>query len=112
MARSIQQIDIDGHKVWVEMEAIPAQPPAVVGKFADTSNNKGVAGAAVDALQKVDIAETLQAVLGPVQAALTKVRPEEISVEISLGFKADIGVFIASGEASAQVKVSAKWKPS
>lgn len=109
MARSIEQVEINGQAVWVEVESIP---PVVVGastegeRFSDTSATTVTS----DALKKVDVASTLAAVVSPVRDALDTFKPDEVSLELTLGFKADIGVFVASGEANAQLKVSVKWK--
>ncbi|GEM_PF-1492590 len=113
MARNIQQIEIDGQAVWVEVEDVVISPPARQGdnRFANTSSG-GASDVVAKAVEKVDLSTTLKAVIGPVQKALSVFKPDELNVELTLGFKADVGVFIASGEANAQVKVSAKWKPS
>lgn len=108
MTRQIEQIEINGQTVWMEVESVS---PVVAGKagggeFSDTS----AATATADALKKVDVASTLAAVVSPVKDALDSFKPDEVSLELTLGFKADIGVFVASGEANAQLKVNVKWK--
>lgn len=109
MSRTIQQIEINGQAVWMEVEDLPVVSPPGGSEFADTSNQSG--NAAVSAIRKINIGDTLAAVLTPVQAAFEKLKPEEVTIELTLGFKADASVFIASSEASAQIKISAKWKP-
>jgi len=109
MARSVQQVIIGGKELWVEVEDIPVQ--AKPGKFRPTSAGGNAAKAAVEKIRQADVAETVGAIFESIQAGLAKVRPEEFSIELSLGLKADVGVFVASSEASAQVKVTAKWKP-
>jgi hypothetical protein len=37
--------------------------------------------------------------------------PSEISIEVSLGFKAGAGVFLASAETNGAIKATLKWKP-
>ena len=108
MARRIEQMEIDGRMVWVEVESVApvAGSPTANSRFAETS----AATATADALKKVDVASTLEAVVSPVKHALDVFRPDEVSLELTLGFKADIGVFVASGEANAQLTVNVKWK--
>jgi len=112
MTRQIEQMEINGQKVWVEVEALR---PVVVagaakapesGKFGKTNANTVVA----KAIEKADVASTLAAVVTPVREALNTYKPDEVSLELTLGFKADVGVFVASGEANAQLKVNLKWK--
>ena len=110
MSGRLHQIDIGGQLVWVEMQDAVATPAQADRRFEATSAGSLVQSATA-AVTSVDLAPTLHAVVGQVRAALASFAAEEISVELALGFKADIGVFIASGEASAQIKVSAKWKP-
>lgn len=110
MSRSIHKIEIDGQAVWVEMEEVPLARSAAP-KFADTSAPRELGTTAVEAIRKMDVAQTLGAVVAPVRDALSRFQPEEVTIELSLGFKADVGVFVASGEASALVKVTAKLKP-
>lgn len=111
MSRVIQQIEIEGNTVWVEMEDLPVTMPKT-GKFADTASPGDVAQGAVEAIKRVDISSTLNAIVAPIKNGLAGFKPDEVNVELTLGFKADVGVFVASGEANAQIKVSAKWKSS
>ncbi|WP_153163371.1 CU044_2847 family protein [Zoogloea sp. 1C4] len=108
MTRQIEQIEINGQMLWVEAESVSqvVGAPKKSGRFADTS----AATTTADALKKVDVAATLAAVVSPAKDALDKFKPDEVSLELTLGFKADIGVFVASGEANAQLKVNVKWK--
>lgn len=108
MTRQIEQIEINGQTVWVEVESVSpvVGHPTRRGRFAETS----AATATADALKKIDVASTLEAVVSPVKTALDAFKPDEVSLELTLGFKADIGVFVASGEANAQLKVNVKWK--
>lgn len=108
MTRQIEQMDINGQTVWVEVESVSqvvaGQPGG--GEFAET----GADSVPANALKKVDVASTLAAVVSPIRDALETFKPDEVSLELTLGFKADIGVFVASGEANAQLKVNVKWK--
>lgn len=108
MTRQIEQIEINGQTVWVEVESVSPVVAGTAGgsEFSETS----AATATADALKKVDVASTLAAVVSPVKGALDTFKPDEVSLELTLGFKADIGVFVASGEANAQLKVNVKWK--
>ena len=109
---SIQQFEIDGQKVWVEVADVSVSTPSPGReRFANTSAGSSPASAVAKAVEKADISATLKTVVGSVQHAMAALKPDEINVELTLGFMADVGVFIASGEANAQVKVSAKWKP-
>ncbi len=64
----------------------------------------------MEAIGQVDFARTLSALVGPIHEALKDLAPEEASVEIGLGLKGTVGIFVASSEANASVKISAKWK--
>lgn len=112
MTTTLQSIDVDGHAIWVEVEELRItgdrqQPPR--GKFADTSAS-GPADAAIQSVAKVDVESALDTLIAPIHRALAKVRPEEVSIELSLGLKGEVGVFVAKGEGNASVKVTAKWK--
>lgn len=119
MSSRLQAINIDGQTIWAEVSdiEIPAgdigapRRNAVTGKTAKTS--AAGAGLVVDSIAKVDIAQTLVAIVGPVHAAfdaLGAFKPEEASVELSLGLKGEVGVFVAKSEANASLKVTVKWK--
>ncbi len=104
----LEQFEVDGQTIWVETQALEiASSTGAVGddEFAPTSSRP------LEALKKVDLAATLNAVLGPIQSALKSVKPDEVNLELSLGFKAGAGVFVASGEGNAQLKLTLKWKP-
>lgn len=108
MSSTLQQFEIDGQSIWVEVEdlRIAGTSPS---KFSETANTAGETLAATVTL--VDLSTTLRALIGPVKAALEKFSPDEVNVELSLGLTGKVGVFVASSEANAQIKVSAKWKP-
>ena len=113
MAASIRPLNVNGTTIWVEVEDTVVQPPTRStttrgGGTVDTSSE--AAQIAADGLTKVDIAATLQAILQPVHQALQASKPDEVSVELSLGLKGEIGVFVAKGEGNASLKVTAKWK--
>lgn len=106
MSRTMQQFEIDGQRIWVEVEDVRV---AAAGKFRHTARSAGEKLVAM--ITQAVISATLGALIGPVRAALKSFKPDEVNVELSLGFRAEVGVFVASSEANAQVKVSAKWKP-
>ncbi len=111
MSRKIQPIQIDGQTIWVEIEDIEIQTGKVAtspndSRFSNTANS---GQSALEAIEKVDLSSTLSTVIGQVKQALESYQPDEVKVELTLGFKAEIGVFVASGEANAQIKISAKW---
>lgn len=108
MANSLQQIEIGGRTIWVEVTDIQSQgnKSTHLG-FANTAN-PGPA-AAVEVLAKVDIVETLQALVSPVHDALKALAPKEATVELTLGFTVKGNLFVAAGEGNAGLKVTAKW---
>lgn len=119
MSSRLQAINIDGQTIWAEISDIEmpavgaagAQRTAVTGKTAKTS--AASAGLLVDSITKVDIAQTLAAIISPVHAAfdaLGAFKPDEASLELSLGLKGEVGVFVAKSEANASLKVTVKWK--
>ncbi|MCM8595749.1 CU044_2847 family protein [Accumulibacter sp.] len=111
MPVSLQQIEIDGQPIWVEVAEVNVVPvrggAARDERFAPTTATSAV----TDELARVDLSATLAAVVGPVRAALDRFTPDEVTLELALGLKAEVGVFVAKGEANAQVRISAKWKP-
>ena len=64
----------------------------------------------INVLASVDLRETIQTMMVPLHAAMKALAPDEATVELNLGFAVKGNVFIASGEGSASIKVSAKWK--
>ena len=110
MSNTVQQINLGGTLVWVEVSDIGR---ASTGTDPFERTNAGaseIAEQASQQLAKADIGPTLQAVFEPVHRALAGTGPLEVTVELSIGIKGGIGFFIASGEANASLKVSAKWK--
>ncbi len=110
MSNTLQQINLGGTLVWVEVSDI-GHASAGSDPFERTSAGAGdLAEQASQQLAKADIGPTLQAVFEPVHRALSGTGPQEVTVELSIGIKGGLGFFIASGEANASLKVSAKWK--
>jgi len=106
---------IGGQTVWVEVTDVVAERPrAVTTKTAKTSRAAKTAntsaGELAGDLMKVDIARTLSALVGPIREGLKAIAPDEVSVELNLGLKGEVGVFVAKSEGSASLKITAKWK--
>ena len=112
---ALVQMEIDGTTIWVEVVDAPA--PERIGPTsatAYTSTQGGspsiAASASLEKLTKVDMAGTLKALLRPVREVLDTLGPEEVTVELSLGLKGEVGVFVAKSEGNAALKITAKWK--
>jgi hypothetical protein len=104
---ALREIKVGGQTILVEVIdlTVEGQTPGAGGRFEDTS--------ATDKLGDMGgrVSDLLKAMTTPVQAALKAAAADEWTLEVCLGFKGETGVpFIASGEANAAVKVTAKWK--
>jgi hypothetical protein len=102
MAVKLEPINIGGERIWIEVEDFVSS-----GKTSPTAAHtaRDVAGE----LGLVDLAAPLKAVLSPIREALQSLAPSEVEVELCLGFKGEVGVFLAKSEGSASVKVTARW---
>ena len=114
MSRTLEKIDIGGQTIWIETDAVtPATHNLTIGKYANTDAT-GATQRTVDIIEEVDIDTTIRSVVDKVHGALLAaggaIKPDEFAIDFSLGLKAGVGAFIASGEINAQIKVSAKWK--
>jgi hypothetical protein len=106
MSTTLQQVKVGRTQIWVEVE--PTAPAgAGDGKFTSTSGR--TAREAVSSLTQADIAGTLHGLLAPIHKALREIGPNEVQVELALGIKGEVGVFVAKGEGNASLKVTAKW---
>ena len=108
-------MEINGTPIWVEVaDADTSARTGPTSATGYTSTQRGGSstgvGAGLEKLTNVDMAGTLKALLGPVRAALDTLGPEEVSVELSLGLKGEVGVFVAKSEGNAALKITAKWK--
>ena len=115
MTIKLEPMLIGGQTVWVEVTDVVAERPrAVTTKTAKTSRAAKTAntsaGELAGDLMKVDIARTLSALVGPIREGLKAIAPDEVSVELNLGLKGEVGVFVAKSEGSASLKITAKWK--
>ncbi len=109
MSATLQPIDVNGTVIWVEVADTPVvRPLAAGGKFAETSA-QDAAGSVVAAVGTVDIAKTLDTLVTPIHQGLAKLAPDEVTIELAIGIKGEVGVFVASSEANASVKITAKW---
>ena len=112
----LQQIKVGRSQVWVEVEqeavAQSSAKRAVAGKGGKTAKTsaQSAAGTALAAVSQADLASTLSAIVAPVHEALKAMAPDEVQVELSLGIRGEVGVFVAKGEGNASLKVTARWK--
>ena len=104
-ARRIEPLEFNGETVYIEVVKDADSPLTGVGEWEETSAAQKLAEAGER------VRSTLSALATTVRAALDKAEPEEWTLEINLGFKANGGIpFITEGEANGAVKVTAKWK--
>lgn len=108
----LEAIHVDGAVIWVEASDLDL--PAAEGagtsfKTAKTEAGSGTARATED-LVKVDLNKTLAAIVKPVHDVLKASAPEEVSLELQLGLKGEVGFFVAKSEGNASLKITAKWK--
>ena len=108
MANNLQQIEIEGRVIWVEVANLDTADSRQSPRFVNTS--AGVTDAVATVLGKVNMADTLQTLITPVYNALKAIGPDEANVEFTLGFGVKGDLFVAKGEGNASLKVSAKWK--
>lgn len=103
----LQQVKIGETIILVEVSELASNALA-----ADTAggDNRFENVSAVSALVNVDIGQMLTAMLAPVHQSLKAMKPDEVNVELTLGFGVKGDLFVAKGEGNAALKVSAKWK--
>ena len=107
---------IAGRSILIEYQDIDASDNVVTSRPGVQVTRGGIKGVEVARdIELADLAQelepTVEAILRPVAAALSRVSADEWGVELSIGFKGSAGIpFLASGEANGSVKVSAKWK--
>lgn len=101
---ALREITIDNQKIWVEVADLEIEGQPAGNRRENTSRAQQLG----DMRGRLD--QVLQVVTAPVQAALRTAGAAEWSIEISIGFEGGVGVpFLASGEANAALKVTAKW---
>lgn len=109
MANKLEAIEINGTTVWVEVEDQLTSGDGRRAFTAAGNRERGVDEAA-NQIARVDLNRTLKAIIEPVHAALKEAKPEEVSVELNLGLKGEVGIFVAKSEGNASLKITAKWK--
>jgi hypothetical protein len=104
MSMQYAEIVIGGVVVLVEVEQLPSGQA--------TSRFEGTSAASTVAPLKESLEKLVQGSAGSAMEAMKLLRPDEIAIELSVGFKAEGNVpFLARGESNANIKISAKWKP-
>jgi Trypsin-co-occurring domain 1 len=114
MANRLEAIVIDGTTVWIEAEDMAVAAGTAARKTSRRSSETVKTSAdgaetAAAAITRVDLQKTLTALITPVHKALAAAAPKEVTLELSLGLKGEVGVFVAKSEANASIKVTAKW---
>jgi NTP-dependent ternary system trypsin peptidase co-occuring protein len=104
-------IRLNGAEIYVEVDELDTQfsrSPAT-GDLADRGlTATGVADRVADA--GYELRQMLSAVTSSIQQALEKSRPNEWTVELSVGFKGEAGVpCLTRGQTNATIKLTAKW---
>ncbi|MGH8581567.1 MAG: CU044_2847 family protein [Gammaproteobacteria bacterium] len=111
-----------GQRLFIEVEALPDEeqrrlaasiPQGTRGHPADLppgAEPTGVREEIIDALGQMR--ENIRTLAGEVHQALQEHKPQEWSLEFSIGFKGKANPipFIVQGEAHAALKVTATWK--
>jgi hypothetical protein len=99
--RKIEALNFNGETIYVEV----AEVEQTGGGYEEVSATEEI----INAGEKVR--HTISALAATVQEALSKVSPNEWTMEVAIGFKGKAGIpFITEGEANGAVKVTAKWK--
>ncbi|WP_295432716.1 CU044_2847 family protein [uncultured Thiodictyon sp.] len=103
---ALREITINGQTILVEVADLKVE-----GQSADNRREPTAASAeGGDMTDRID--HLLKALTAPVQAACQAAGAAEWSLRINIGFGGKAALpFIASGEANAAVRVTAKWKP-
>jgi hypothetical protein len=115
----IRPVKFGNDIVYIEVaDATPGQPEPPVAGSAQPHDGPpqrdyevslvSAAGDLIDSAERVRT--TVRTFLAPVAEAAKQAGPKEWTVELSIGFKGAAGIpFLASGEANAGIKVTAKW---
>ena len=112
--RKIAPMEINGKTVMVEIDDIEIIEPALPSSsnqpsdLRETATPTGVTDTVKEKL--ADAAETLEAVVGAIEHGLDRLKPKEWTVEVNIGFAGEKKIpYLAKGEVSSGIKVSAKW---
>jgi hypothetical protein len=102
---ALREISINDEPILIEVTDLQIEGQPDSGRFEFTDATKKIG----DMKERLD--QMIKGLTAPVQDALRGAGADEWTLEISIGFKGGTGLpFIASGEANAALKVSAKWK--
>lgn len=111
---------INGKKILVEIEEIDSAVLEKIspkkkesdGRFPQKSEPTGFQDELVDFASS--ISETLEAIVGSVRKGVANAKPDEWTVELSIGFAGSKDITLplikAKGEAKGGIKITAKWK--
>lgn len=105
---ALREITLGDQAILVEVAdlEVEGQAPGGAGEGFEYTSLSGEVGDVKDRIYQ--LVKTLAA---PIREALKDAAADEWSLKVCLGFKGQTGLpFIASGEANAAVKVTAKWK--
>ncbi len=114
MTNHLERIEVNGTAIWVEVDDLAVVPPHKQTASGDSGlTSRTASGPSIDeaakGLARVDLQQTLASLIEPVHQALMASRPKEVSVELSLGIKGEVGFFVAKSEGNASLKITAKW---
>ena len=105
--RHIEPLTFNGETIYIEVVK-DMQVDSDAQIVSDGDEEAPTAAKQVQAGEKVH--STISALVTTVRAALYKAEPDEWTIEINLGFKANGGIpFITDGESHGAIKVTARW---
>ncbi|QTR49522.1 CU044_2847 family protein [Candidatus Thiothrix anitrata] len=115
--RKISPVEINGKTIWIEVEDIDITQPIVTPRDNRPSDLLDDDAAPVGPISdyfkdKVSsVADTLEAVVGSIDKGISKISPDEWSIEVNIGFAGEHNIpFLAKSSVNGGVKVNAKWK--
>lgn len=109
---SVRQVIIGSTPVLVEVD--DGSPEGLIqansgGASTREKTSSGSPNKLSGSVQQID--GLVSALAGQLVDGVSKLGPDEWSVEVNIGFKGEAGIpFITKGEANGAVKVSLKWK--
>jgi hypothetical protein len=104
MTTRLQRVMLADKAIWIEVA-----DSAVTDSRYQATTAKEPADKAAEWARSVDLAPTLSGVVEPVREALKGLAPGEVTIEFSVGFKGEVGFFLAKGETNGTLKITAKW---
>lgn len=108
MTTRLQRVMLADKAIWIEV----ADSTITDSRYQVTTAKEPAEKAADKAAEwarSVDLAPTLSGVVEPVREALKGLAPGEVTIEFSVGFKGEVGFFLAKGETNGTLKITAKW---